>query len=108
FIELVPGRDGLLHISNVADHRIDKVEDYLKVGDKLTVRVRDVDENGKVNLIREDIEYTHPTGPRRGGGGGDRSPRGGRGGGGSRPRRSGDGRRSESRDQRGPRRSDRR
>ncbi len=60
FIELVPGRDGLLHISNVADHRISKVEDYLKVGDKLMVRVREIDAGGKINLLREDIKYNRP------------------------------------------------
>ncbi len=91
FIELVPGRDGLLHISNVADHRIERVEDYLKVGDTLRVRVREVDDNGKVNLLRDDIEYTKPTGPREGAprrDSGSRPPRrDDRSGGGRPPRR---------------------
>ncbi len=58
FIELAPGRDGLLHISNVAEGRIDKVEDVLSIGDRVPVRVRDVDSNGKVNLVRNDLDYS--------------------------------------------------
>ena len=58
FIELAPGRDGLLHISNIADHRIERVEDVLSIGDRVPVKVREVDPNGKVNLIRDDIDYS--------------------------------------------------
>jgi len=76
FIEVTPGRDGLLHISNVSDHRIERVEDVLQVGDRVRVKVRDVDSNGKVNLIRDDIEYKRPTTPRRSPGqGGEESRR---------------------------------
>jgi polyribonucleotide nucleotidyltransferase len=78
-------RDGLLHISNVADHRIEKVEDVLSIGDVIRVKVREVDDNGKINLIRDDIEYTRPTGPREGGPRRDSGPR--RDGGGRPPRR---------------------
>ncbi len=60
FIELVPGRDGLLHISNIANHRISRVEDYLKIGDRVLVRVKEIDSAGKINLVREDLEYTKP------------------------------------------------
>jgi polyribonucleotide nucleotidyltransferase len=89
FLELVPGRDGLLHISNVADHRIEKVEDVLSIGDVIRVKVREVDDNGKINLIRDDIEYTRPTGPREGGPRRDSGPRrdGPRRDGGGRPPR---------------------
>jgi polyribonucleotide nucleotidyltransferase len=88
FLELVPGRDGLLHISNVADHRIERVEDVLSIGDVIKVKVRDVDDNGKINLIRDDIEYTRPTGPREGGPRRDGPRRdGGRGGDRRPPRR---------------------
>ena len=71
FIELAPGRDGLLHISNIADHRIERVEDVLSIGDRVPVKVREVDQNGKVNLIRDDIDYSRKnasrdsTSPRR-------------------------------------------
>ena len=94
FIELVPGRDGFLHISNMAERRIEKVEDVLNMGDKVPVKVADIDDQGKISLIRTDIEQRPPRdgGDRRPddrrGGGGDRS-RGGRGGGGDRGGRSG-------------------
>jgi polyribonucleotide nucleotidyltransferase len=82
FIELVPGRDGLLHISNVAEHRIDRVEDVLNIGDTVPVKVREVDEQGKINLLRTDIAPPPPRRDDRGGGrdrGGDRGGnRGGR------------------------------
>ena len=66
FIELVPGRDGFLHISKVAEGRIDRVEDVLSVGDKVPVRVNEVDEAGKINLIRTDITLP-PARAQRGG-----------------------------------------
>ena len=52
FVELLPGKDGLLHISRVAQGRVDKVEDVLNVGDEVHVRVLEVDEKGKVSLDR--------------------------------------------------------
>ncbi len=54
FIELLPGKDGLLHISRVAQGRVDKVEDVLNVGDEVKVRVLEVDEKGKISLDRVD------------------------------------------------------
>ena len=54
FVELLPGKDGLLHISRMAKGRIDKVEDVLSVGDEVHVRVLEVDEKGKVSLDRID------------------------------------------------------
>ena len=80
FIELVPGRDGLLHISNIAERRIDRVEDVLNLGDSVPVKVREVDEQGKINLIRTDIAPPPPRRDRDGGGGRD-GGRGGRDGG---------------------------
>ena len=52
FVELLPGKDGLLHIRRVAQGRVDKVEDVLNVGDEVHVRVLEVDEKGKVSLDR--------------------------------------------------------
>jgi polyribonucleotide nucleotidyltransferase len=52
-IELVPGKEGLVHISELADHRIEKVEDVVKVGDEITVKVIDIDHMGRVNLSRK-------------------------------------------------------
>ena len=54
FVELVPGKDGLVHISKLADHRIEKVEDACKVGDMMWVKVTDIDEKGRVNLSHKD------------------------------------------------------
>ncbi len=54
FVELVPGKDGLLHISRVAQGRVDKVEDVLNIGDEVKVRVLEVDEKGKISLDRID------------------------------------------------------
>ena len=48
FVELLPGKDGLLHISRVAQGRVDKVEDVLNIGDEVKVRVLEVDEKGKI------------------------------------------------------------
>lgn len=52
FVELLPGKDGLLHISRVAQGRVDKIEDVLSVGDELEVVVMEVDEKGKISLDR--------------------------------------------------------
>ncbi len=83
FVELVPGRDGFLHISNVAERRIDKVEDVLDMGDIIPVRVEEVDDQGKISLIRTDIDYgNRPPRPERRPGGDNRrrDGRDGRGG----------------------------
>ena len=54
FVELLPGKDGLLHISRVAKGRVEKVEDVLNIGDEVHVKVIEVDEKGKVSLDRLD------------------------------------------------------
>ena len=54
FVELVPGKDGLVHISKLADKRIEKVEDACKVGDMMWVKVTEIDEKGRVNLSHKD------------------------------------------------------
>ena len=107
FINLFPGTDGLLHISQIAEERVERVEDFLKEGDKLRVKVNNVDDRGKIDLVRPELEgKVTPRAPRGGGGGGrggdrggfrggdrDRGDRGGRGGfrggdrGGDRPER---------------------
>ncbi len=50
FVEIVPGQDGLIHISKLSDHRIEKVEDVLSIGDIVPVKVASIDEQGKINL----------------------------------------------------------
>ena len=92
FIELIPGKDGLLHVSRVAQGRVDKVEDVLAVGDAVHVKIIDIDDRGKVSLDRLDKPEAPPSSGGGGGGGdrsgGDRGPRRDGGGGGDRkPRR---------------------
>ena len=54
FVELAPGKDGLVHISKLADKRIEKVEDACKIGDMMWVKVTEIDEKGRVNLSHKD------------------------------------------------------
>ncbi len=54
FVEVLPGKEGLVHISNLADRHVDKVEDILSVGDEVLVKVMKVDNRGKINLSRKD------------------------------------------------------
>ncbi|MEG0180527.1 MAG: polyribonucleotide nucleotidyltransferase, partial [Peptostreptococcaceae bacterium] len=53
FVEILPGKEGLLHISHIAHERVNKVEDVLNVGDEVTVKVSEIDEKGRVNLSRK-------------------------------------------------------
>ena len=53
FVEILPGQDGLLHISEMADYRVDKVEDICNVGDTVTVKVLDIDDRGRIRLSRK-------------------------------------------------------
>jgi len=55
FVEILPGQDGLVHISQLAHHRVAKVEDVLKEGDEVVVKVIGIDENGKVKLSRKAV-----------------------------------------------------
>jgi polyribonucleotide nucleotidyltransferase len=55
FIECLPGKEGLLHVSEVSTHRIPKVEDVFKVGDRVLVMVKEIDDMGRVNLTRRRI-----------------------------------------------------
>jgi len=54
FVELVPGKDGMVHISKLENHRVEKVEDVLKEGDMTWVKVTEIDDRGRVNLSRKD------------------------------------------------------
>ena len=57
FIDLGGGKEGLLHISKIAKERINKVEDVLKLNDEVTVKVYEIDDQGRINLTRKDL-YT--------------------------------------------------
>ena len=50
FIELLPGKEGLCHISQLANDRVEKVEDVVNIGDKLKVKVTDIDNRGRINV----------------------------------------------------------
>ncbi len=54
FVELAPGKDGLVHISKLENRRVEKVEDVLNIGDMTWVKVMEIDEKGRVNLSRRD------------------------------------------------------
>jgi polyribonucleotide nucleotidyltransferase len=55
FVEILPGTDGLLHISQISQERIKRVEDVLKEGDEVTVKVIEVDKSGKIRLSRREL-----------------------------------------------------
>ena len=60
FVEILPGKEGLLHISKISNERVKNVEDYLKVGDKVEVEVLEIDKLGRVNLIMKGLtKKTH-------------------------------------------------
>ena len=56
FVELAPGKDGMVHISKLAEKRVDKVEDVVNIGDMVWVKVTDIDEKGRVNLSLRDAQ----------------------------------------------------
>ncbi|MFZ9903542.1 MAG: S1 RNA-binding domain-containing protein, partial [Ilumatobacteraceae bacterium] len=103
FVNILPGRDGLVHISKLGNgERVARVEDVLNLGDEVTVRVDDIDDRGKVSLslIGPDGQPMAGSG---GGGGGERRDRGDRGGRDDRGGRGRDDRGGRGRDDRGGR-----
>lgn len=100
FVEILPGVDGLVHISQLDTERVNKVEDVVSMGDEITVMVTDIDPQGKIRLSRQAVlegwtaeearekDQRKPGGGRPGGGrnGGDRGGRGGDRRGGDRDR----------------------
>lgn len=105
FVEVLPGQDGLVHVSELSDKRVARVEDVVKMGDEIWVKCMGVDEKGRVKLSRRAAmeergeiaaSQTESAGegepaserpPRDRGDRGDRAERGGRGGRGERPER---------------------
>ena len=86
FVEILPGTDGMVHISQLADHRVEKVEDVARVGDELMVMVTDISPDGKIRLSRQAVlegwtaeqareADSRGGGRRSGGGGGNRNDR---------------------------------
>ena len=98
FVQILPGKDGLVHVSELAEHRVERVEDEVQMGDEINVMVTDVDPSGKITLSRRAVLTgempaakeprpaggQRPFGPRPGGPGGP--PRQGGGGPGRGPR----------------------
>ncbi|MBI5529981.1 MAG: polyribonucleotide nucleotidyltransferase [Candidatus Doudnabacteria bacterium] len=94
FVEVLPGKDGLVHISQLANYRVNKVEDVVKIGDTLKVQVSEIDDQGRINLTHKPFAAAatpeqlaqgggdhgfdrprRPMGGNRGGHGGSRPPR---------------------------------
>ena len=63
FVEVLPGKEGLVHISELSDSRINRVEDIVKVGDELLVRVKEIDNLGRINLTRRGVTAPGEGGP---------------------------------------------
>ncbi|ABF44704.1 Polyribonucleotide nucleotidyltransferase [Deinococcus geothermalis DSM 11300] len=76
FVNLFPGQDGMLHISQMSENRVNAVEDVLNVGDRLRVKIANIDDRGKIDLIRPELEgKIAPREPRAARAGGDRGGR---------------------------------
>ena len=56
FVEVLPKQEGLVHISQLSPQRVDKVEDIVKIGDMVSVKVIEIDDQGRINLSMKDIE----------------------------------------------------
>jgi polyribonucleotide nucleotidyltransferase len=90
FVELTPGHDGMAHVSELAPYHIGKPSDFLQVGDTVTVKIKEIDEQGRVNLTMKGLPENEPLWKEEKGkssgdfGGGFRSPRGNGGRGDSR------------------------
>lgn len=60
FAEILPGQEGLIHISELANYRVAKVEDVVKIGDVVPVKVKDIDDQGRINLSLKDAQGGNP------------------------------------------------
>ena len=58
FVQILPGKEGLVHISQLAPHRVNRVEDEVKIGDEVIVRVTEIDSQGRINLTRKGLVET--------------------------------------------------
>jgi polyribonucleotide nucleotidyltransferase len=61
FVEILPGKEGMIHISQLSEARVEKVEDVVNVGDQVTVRVREIDNRGRINLTLRGVPQQEPT-----------------------------------------------
>jgi polyribonucleotide nucleotidyltransferase len=60
FVEILPGKEGMIHISQLSEARVEKVEDVVNVGDQVTVRVREIDNRGRINLTLRGVAQQEP------------------------------------------------
>jgi len=60
FVELLPGRDGMVHVSELAPYRVSRPEDFINIGDEVTVKIKEIDERGRVNLTMKGLSENHP------------------------------------------------
>ena len=65
FVEYAPGKDGMIHISKLENRRVEKVEDVVNIGDTLECKVAEIDAQGRINLVRNDIKYDDESMPVR-------------------------------------------
>jgi polyribonucleotide nucleotidyltransferase len=83
FVSLLPGKDGLLHVTQIrklhGGKRIDNIDDVIKVGDKIQVEIREIDDRGKLSLVPVEVVEREAAGEDLSGGESDRAPRGGGG-----------------------------
>ena len=66
FVEILPGKEGMIHISQLADYRVGKVEDEVSVADEVVVKVREIDGRGRINLTRLGIHPDEASAAREG------------------------------------------
>ncbi len=55
FVELLPGKDGMVHISKLSKDRVEKIEDFCKIGDEMLVKVVEIDDKKRINLIHRGV-----------------------------------------------------
>ncbi len=63
FVEILPGKEGMIHISQLSEARVEKVEDVVNVGDQVTVRVREIDNRGRINLTLRGVPQQEEPAP---------------------------------------------
>jgi len=56
FVEIAPGQDGMVHVSELAPYRIEKPEDFINIGDEVAVKVKEIDDKGRINLTMKGLE----------------------------------------------------
>ena len=98
FVEILPGKDGMVHISEFSDQRVDKITDVANIGKELTVKVIEIDDKGRINLsVKQANPNYNPASDSRSGRSGRDDRSGGRGGFARRPGRFGRGPRDRDR-----------